>query len=193
MDNLIIFVEGENDELFFEKIILKLFSLKKEYNQKEDKIKIVKYQQKGKKKFLQYLNFINKYNINYIFISDFDSRKCITSRKQEKIKKYYREGYDKLESDNIFIVKNEIESWFLAGVDNKQKIFRNINVPKDTEKTSKNYLEQFLKKTQFNSRVDFFIEVSEHYNYGLAMQRNESFRYFLEKLELNEIISFTIV
>ena len=108
MDNLIIFVEGENDELFFEKIILKLFSLKKEYNQKEDKIKIVKYQQKGKKKFLQYLNFINKYNINYIFISDFDSRKCITSRKQEKIKKYYREEYDKLESDNIFIVKNEI-------------------------------------------------------------------------------------
>ena len=150
MDNLIIFVEGENDKLFFEKIILKLFSLKEEYNQKEDKIKIVKYQEKGKKKFLQHLNFINKHNIHYIFISDFDSRKCITSRKQEKIKKYYREGYDKLESDNIFIVKNEIESWFLAGVDNKQKIFRNINVPKDTEKTSKNCLEQLLKKTQFN-------------------------------------------
>ena len=88
MDNLIIFVEGENDKLFFEKIILKLFSLKEEYNQKEDKIKIVKYQEKGKKKFLQYLNFINKHNIHYIFISDFDSRKCITSRKQEKIKKY---------------------------------------------------------------------------------------------------------
>lgn len=180
MNNLTIFVEGEDDVLFFNKNILKLFHQKGGY----DEINVVKYQETGTKRFLQHLQFINRFDGNYIFISDFDFRPCITSKKNDRIKEFTRENFDKLDDNKIFIVKNEIESWFLAGVDNTQPIFRNIDVPKDTEKTSKDYLERMLKKTKFDSRVDFFIEVSNYFNYDLAMQRNDSFRYFLKKLEL---------
>lgn len=179
MDNLTIFVEGEDDILFFKRNILKLFYKKEEYN-----INVVAYQETGKKRFLQHLQTINRLGGNYIFISDFDFRPCITSKKNDRIKEFTRENFDKLDANKIFIVKNEIESWFLAGVDNNQPIFRNIDVPNDTEKTSKDYLERLLKKTKFDSRVDFFIEVSNYFNYDLAMQRNDSFRYFLKKLEL---------
>ena len=83
----------------------------------------------------------------------------------------------------IFIVKDEIESWFLSGMNTDLEIFDEFNIPDDTEGITKEMFNEMMNNSHFNSRIDLMIEISKSYDFDLATKRNNSFKYFLEKLE----------
>lgn len=125
---------------------------------------------------------MDAHNHKYILLGDYDSSDiCITSKKNDLIKKF-----TSLNPDSIFIVKDEIESWFISGIDTDLDEFKEFTCPEDTEQVTKEIFNDMWHNSHFDSKIDFMIEISKSFDFNLAMKRNASFKYFIEKL--NRII-----
>jgi len=176
---LYIFVEGYDDELFFKHIIIT--KVKNLENYKNAEIKIIQYAQKPNNYIINYIKSIKSMNhTDYIFVADMDNETCITQKKQETIKKYE----NNVDFDKIIIVKKEIESWYLAGLDNNS--LNKLKIKENFDKTDNIGKGKFnnLKPSKFISLSDFKEEILKHFNIDVAKQKNSSFNYFAKKYNL---------
>lgn len=177
MNELRIFVEGNDDKRFIENIIFPYI-----LNQKPFVVYALTYAQETPVFTDKTIQTLVAKNHNYILLGDYDlSGICITLKKEELVNKF-----NHLNPDLTFIVKDEIESWFLSGVNTDLDEFREFNVPDNTETVTKEMFNDMVQKSHFKSRIDFMIEISKKFDFDLATQRNPSFKYFIEKL--NKII-----
>ncbi|ACM22224.1 MULTISPECIES: DUF4276 family protein [Thermotoga] len=167
---LIIFVEGNDDERFFERIVVPV--LKKKF----DSVKLVKYAQMKKERLESYIRSITSAGWDYIYVTDMDDSPCVTARKQQ-IQNYL----PNIDPKRVVVVIREIESWYLAGL-NKDKS-RDLKIKERKLKNTEN-----ITKEQFNrlipekySRINFMIELLENFSIETAKQKNRSFKYFVEK------------
>ncbi len=110
-----------------------------------------------------------------LYIHDFNSAKCITEKVDDILKRF---SY--LVQDEVIIVKQEIESWYIAGLDEnennrlKMRNFRNTNdITKEVFNTN--------IPQRFDSRIDFMNEILKNYSIECAKNKNESFKYFVNK------------
>ncbi|MCK5177827.1 MAG: hypothetical protein KAQ92_08945 [Candidatus Aenigmarchaeota archaeon] len=116
---LYIWVEGNDDVRFFEKIIKPIFE------KKYDSIKIIKCAGKTKEHTNNYIKSIESMKDDYIFVRDINSSPCVTIKK-EKTQKIFK----KVDKNKIIVVVREIESWYLAGIsDENLKKFKMNNPP----------------------------------------------------------------
>lgn len=102
---------------------------------------------------------------------------CISSRKEKR-----HDEYPSLPLDRIIIVKEEIESWFLAGISNSLNEFKEIEMPINTEHISKEDFDKMIENSKYDSKISFLKEVSKNYDMDLAIGRNDSLRYFIDKI-----------
>ena len=105
MNNIRIFIEGKDDQRFIDNILTP-------YILSFSKIRIfpISYAQKSFNNVDKNIQKVTANNQSYILLGDYDSSDdCITLKKQDLIKKYKHP-----DSDFIFIVKDEIESWFIS-------------------------------------------------------------------------------
>lgn len=166
--SLFILVEGNDDErLFREKIAPKL-------EERYDYVKLLKWASLKKDYLKKYMASIRSMGAAYIFIRDNDFSTCITDRKG-KIKGKY--GF--LDERRIFIVVQEIEGWYLAGLNHAASKKLKIKNFKNTSKISKEMFEKNLPKN-FSSRIDFMREIIKYFSFETARIKNESFNYFYE-------------
>ena len=168
---LFIFLEGDDDERFFDRLISPL------YKQIYDDIQPWKYSQDPEEKVNNLLNSINSMPYaDYIFVADMDESPCVTAKK-ERIKSQFK----KLSMDRILIVCREIESWYLAGLNDdsrrKIKIRRRFN---NTDSISKEQFNRMMPNT-FVSRIDFMQEIMMLFDRETALTKNTSFGYFMQK------------
>ncbi len=201
---LYIFVEGLDDEIFIKGIFGKDIKYKyrpiyQQYTQlpkknyDEDVIRIMNSIDSGKLK-----------NSDYIYLVDFDSKNtvninkawCVTSLKDklsEKIKEIKREIIKKeqlmkrvtikdigllIDSKKIFVVKEEIESWYLSGISDYKK--RKWEFPKNIEETTKEkHFDVHIPKEK--TRKEFQFEIIDNYSLKKAINCNESLKYFVVK------------
>ena len=119
-----------------------------------------------------------KANQDYVLLSDLDSHTypCITSRKDKRIE----ELDDEITSDKIVIVVEELESWCLAGIDTHIDEYSEFVIPESTDGITKEDFDEILSNTSFNKNK-LFNYLSFNFNVDLAIERNESFKYFLKK------------
>lgn len=164
---LFILLEGDDDERFFENIINRIMIIK--YNH----IKIWKYAHIKKDKIKQFIRSIDAMKAEYIFVADFNSEVCIAKKKYK-----INECNNVINNKNIIIVKKEIESWYLAGIDDI--LTKRFKI--DYENTDK------INKEQFNSlipknynRIDFMLEIIKRFDLQKAIERNNSLQYFINK------------
>jgi len=117
---------------------------------------------------------------DYIFVADINSVPCVTELKQELTR-----SYKNLDEDRVVAVIKEIESWYLAGLDDTHA--ESLNLPKFTT-TNDVTKEQFnpLIAKRFNSRIDFMQELLKRFSMTIAERKNSSFSYFVEKYKLRE-------
>ncbi len=166
---LFIFVEGNDDENFFEHIIIPKLSKKFLY------VKIYKYSQKQKKKLKNFIRSIKSMGADYIFLTDINNSPRVSDKKFRVIREI-----GNISEDNIVVVVKEIESWYLAGV--KAEDCHSLGIPfiRVTDEVTK---EQFNKLIpgKFDSRIDFMMEILKVYSHEEATRRNKSFKYFYEK------------
>lgn len=169
MCKMFVYVEGAHDKIFVDNILSIYFS---EHNL--PKIISIPYAQKPRNEMNKDIKSKSKHN--YLFLSDLDIDKfpCITSRKENRIN-----TYEDLESSKIIIVKAEIESWYLAGVDNSLSPFKNFDIPDNTESVTKEEFDSMIGEC---SKLDMLMEISKCYDFKLARERNSSFNYFINKI-----------
>lgn len=173
MNNLFIFIEGKHDKIFVD------YVLSDYLREKSVSVHPIPYAKKSQSVINR---DIKSKSDTYLFLSDLDSNQtpCITSKKEVRTNKFTN-----LDLDKIIIVKEEIESWFLAGIDSKINQFKNFMVPDNTDSITKENFDDMLKENSIENKNSFLIEVGKNFNIKLATQRNTSFKYFLNKI--NEI------
>jgi len=170
-----IFVEGINDARFFDWIISRYYQVfPVPYQQKKNRI-VCKYIEEAK----------SKEDHDYVFLADMDSHSysCVESKINKR-----KDEYDALDDDDrIIIVREEIESWYIAGIcDNCPNDIKIISIPTNTENFTKEDFEKIIPSRFENSDIDFMIEIGKCFDLELAKSRNDSFSRLIKKLdELN--------
>ena len=166
---LFLLVEGNDDERFFENVI------KPEFEEIYDYVKIYKYAEEKDEKTDNFIKSINSMQADYIFFVDFDNFPCITARK-ERIKQKHKN----IDPDKIIVVVEEIESWYLAGLNSSAYNQLKIKKQNLTDNISKEKFNSLIPKN-FASRTDFMIEILKFFSLEEATRKNKSFNYFIEK------------
>lgn len=165
---LFIFIEGDDDERFFNRIILPMFE------NKYDKVQLWKYAQKKNEIIFQFLKSIQAMNADYIFVTDNNGSPCITDRKQK-----IETDFQNIDKNKILVVVREIESWYLAGIDDGSSKKFGIKSFSNTERINKVAFND-LKPKKFSSRIDFMSEILKLFCIDTAKCKNGSFSYFVE-------------
>lgn len=166
---LFIWVEGPDDKRFFEKIIEP--KLKENYNLVETR----EYSKLKKEKIKNFFKSIRAMGADYIFAADINNTPCVTLKKQ-----VIQNKLRKINKESIIVVIKEIESWYLAGIDNVESKRLKIHSYDNTDTITK---EQFndLIPDKFDSRIDFMLEILKIFSIETAKQKNKSFCYFIKK------------
>lgn len=167
---LFLFLEGNDDEIFFTHLLIDKF------NELYNEVQIWKYAEKTKTKRKQFIRTISNVNEwDYICFGDFNSAKCITQAKERICTKF-----QELDKEKILVVVVEIESWYLAGVNNS--FLREIGAKiKDRASITMNkeYFERLIPEKM--PKAIFQQKILENYDMKLAAKNNESFKYFIKK------------
>ena len=113
---------------------------------------------------------------DYICVGDIDDVPCVTSKKEKLTDDFGK----KITADRIAIVIKEIESWYLAGLD--EKTSKKLGIRKKIETTDniiKEHFNQLIPKKM--PRSVFMQKILENYDVDVAEGKNGSFGYFLNK------------
>ncbi len=156
----------------FDKII------KPEFEKVYDFVEVREYAEEKSKKVCEYVKYIQSIGGEYIFVSDIDEFPCITKKKQKLV-----DIFDGIDDNRVIIVKKEIESWYLAGLDaNKCRKFKMKHF-NDTENIRK---EDFKQQVPMRcNEVMYMIEILEEYCPYTAKEQNNSFKYFVNKYNIH--------
>jgi len=165
-----ILVEGNDDE----KLVAKI---KPVFEEKYESVQIWKYAQEPHKRTRGFLNSINSMRSDYFFLRDINQSICITARKEE-VGVTYGEMID---LNKIIVVITEIESWYLAGLDNKNCEDFGLEALDKTDGITKEQFNALIPKA-FDSRIDFMQEILKRFSIETAKEKNTSFDYFISKI-----------
>jgi len=165
---LFIWVEGDDDERFFNKI------LSPKFQKKYGTVKIIRYATMKKEKVDNFVRSIKAMGADYIYLTDINDSPCITAKKEETQSKYKN-----IDNDKMIVVIREIESWYLAGLDNKVCKQLKIDNFANTEYVTKEKFNALIPK-KFISKIDFMSEILKNFSIEIAKRKNNSFRYFVE-------------
>jgi hypothetical protein len=165
--SLYILVEGDDDELFFEKV------LKKCFNKKYDEVYIIQWRQKSKERLNNYLDNLETEEYPYIFVADF-RRICISQTKDD-----LTQTYETLGPAHIAVVRKEIESWCIAGLD--RSACERLGIPEThrTEGLGKRRFDSMMPK-RYKTVAEFMMDIFREYSIDVARTKNDSIAHLLD-------------
>jgi hypothetical protein len=167
-----VLVEGGKDSRFVRGVLRPI--LEGEY----DFVETWEYAERAPERIMDFLRSMRAMKADYLFLGDINSSPCVTAKK-EAIKNKYQQG---VELAKTIVVLREIESWYLAGVDDKDCREFGIPIIRHTENVTKEQFEN-LVPARFGSVVDFMDEILNRFHIDAAKGRNRSFSYLMDKLE----------
>ena len=113
----------------------------------------------------------------YYFVKDINSTPCISIKRDE----VHKESKKRIEIEKIIVVIKEIESWYVAGLDEKVCNELGIHYLPHTNTLTKEEFNLLIPR-DFDSRTDFMIELLKSFSIEIAKTKNTSFKYFCSKL-----------
>ena len=164
-----VFVEGGDDLRFFQSVIKP--ELEKQYRS----VHISSYKNQRKSELENLINNIHKNNMPYIFVADLDKKVCST-----ETKKFIKKQIPKIVDKQIIVVKHEIESWYVAGLEYKDASSLNVVYHTNTESITKEIFNSMITP-DVRSRNLFLIKILEKFSIATAKKHNPSFAYFCDK------------
>ncbi len=169
---LYLFVEGNDDERFFANVIVPL--LEPRYKS----VHIVKFACMKRVNVCRLIRSIHRMNDEYLLFADIDNEPGVKAKKH-----ILMERFDALDSRNIVVIIREIESWYLAGLDEAAE--RDLSLPRhlSTDSLSKEYFNSHIPR-RFVSRIAFMLEILTRFSVLVACGKNRSFRYFITRYHL---------
>ena len=162
-------LEGEDDERFLNRIV------RAELEKKYSRVKVYKYAQTTRNDLEKFVSSLKKSGTAYIFFSDMDRVACYTKKKEQIASKIAKN----VDVARIAVVKAEIESWYLAGLDHRNAESLEIWYSGNTESMTKEDFARMHEK--YSSKIDFMTDILKKFSIDIAKTRNKSFRYFCDK------------
>jgi hypothetical protein len=167
-----VLVEGPDDRELFDAVIRPI--LRRRY----DHVQVWEYAREKIERRIDYLRSIQAMHVDYLFMGDFNTSPCITKRKEDLLRCYE----PMLHASRTVVVRAEIESWYLAGMNDEDCRELRIPIIRHTDDITKEQFDR-LKPARFDSVADFMAEILKRFSIDSAMGRNRSFGYLMEKLE----------
>jgi hypothetical protein len=168
-----VLVEGRDDREFVDAVIRPM--LQKEY----DDVQVWEYAGETITRRIAYIRSIQAMNADYLFVADLDTSPCVTERKSRLVN-----GHKKtIDAERAIIVVREIESWYLAGVDDHACQEYGIPSVPHTDHVTKEQFRDIVPKRFNNVVVDFMTDILRGFRIEVAKDRNRSFGYLMDLLE----------
>lgn len=163
---LLIFCEGADDKQFFDTLV------KPQLANTYDRIRTVPYAKREREKVRAYLRNALQMDIDILFVRDLDPKPCIPAC----IESVHTAFGEALPEESIYIVVQEIESWYAAGL-SRQRSEEMLGDPlQRTDDLTKERFNNLLPEEA--SRIDFMQRLLEHFDVRRARTKNHSFEYF---------------
>lgn len=185
---LTVFCEGGSDRDFFKSIFMPHLDSKFTFD-----IEFVTYAKKPKDKIQKYLKTVIKREASgtgkYLILSDTDHNNYPNKSLDEIIelrrKSLLRKGFSTRELVNWIII--EIESWYLAGLDDD--ICNELNLPRDvnTNEITKEVFTKYAEKIKTTNK-ELMLIILEKYLLRVGITKNESLNQFVKMLIQENII-----
>jgi hypothetical protein len=169
---LFLFVEGNDDRRFFSRIVVPLFE------GKYASVEVISYASMKTEKVCRFVRSIRDMGYDFLLFADIDEVRNVKGKKA-----LLRERFCTLTDDRIVVIIKEIESWYLAGLDDhaqKRLHLRNYRV---TDHITKEIFNAMIPR-EYTSRIAFMVEVLNRYSLHEAEERNRSFSYFITHYHL---------
>jgi hypothetical protein len=167
---LYLLVEGDDDVRFVERIVIPKLSSRYDY------VQAWKFAQKKKEKVNAFLRTIKSMGADYLLLGDLNAYPCFPKKKEALL-----QAFTELENRQALVVAKEIESWYLAGLEDDNPL--GVQAPTDTSGLTREQFNHTMPKG-LDSRIAYMIEVLKHFDIRTATTRNPSFLYFAQRCGL---------
>jgi hypothetical protein len=171
-----IFVEGRDDRRFASSVLLPLVA------QRYDDVDTWEYAQEPPKKVIEFLRALRSMQADCLLLADIDNSPCVPAKKGILVEKFRQA----LEPADAIVVAREIESWYLAGVDDQACREFGIASPAHTDDLTKEQFRSLMPKRFNDSVADFMTTILTGFRVELARAKNRSFAYLVGRLEAME-------
>ena len=161
-------VEGNDDARFVRSVLVP------EFTRFYDHVEIWRYSQAKALKRAQFLQSLLAMGADYILLCDIDEFPCVTSKKESM-----RSGLPALSDDRIAVVVKEIESWYLAGLDEEGCQALDISPVSRPDEVVKEAFDDLVGGKA--NHTDMMVEILKRYDISQARRRSPSFGYFARK------------
>jgi hypothetical protein len=110
----------------------------------------------------------------YIIVTDIDFEKSVPAKKSIILSRFSEADFQ-----HIMVIIQEIESWYLAGIDDNGAKALGIHVPARTDFVTKEHFIGLIPR-YYPSKIAFMIEILKHFSLSVAVEKNKSFRFFID-------------
>lgn len=163
---LLIFCEGADDEQFFESVV------KPQLGNTYDRIRTVPYTRREQEKVRAYLRNALQMDIDILFVRDLDLKPCVPAC----VESVHAAFGEVLPEESIYVVVQEIESWYAAGLSRQQSEELLGRPLQRTDELTKERFNTLLPENA--SRIDFMLTLLGRFDISHARKKNHSFEYF---------------
>lgn len=159
-------VEGPDDTRFFNTIV------KPELAGAFDDIRVIEYATKTREYRRNLIRSAVSMGASHFVVGDFDSAPCISDRKEKLLQRCPGAS-----EEQAVVVIEEIESWYLAGLDASACGEMQLPHRPVTNSVTKEQFNEMIPAA-FRPRIDFLQEILKRYSVETALRQNHSFSYF---------------
>jgi hypothetical protein len=163
---LFIFVEGNDDHRFFSRVIRPF--LEDRYSS----VEIIMYASMRTVNVCRFFRSITAMSHDFILCADIDQERSVRGKKGE-----LKTRFCTLPDEHIVVIIQEIESWYLAGLDEKAQKRYSLHPYHSTNQITKEIFNQMIPR-YYTSRITFMADILSHFDIEVATEKNRSFRYF---------------
>ena len=174
---LYLFVEGPSDRRLITEIVKPI--LEERLSEQEGTVIVSEYARMQKVEMNNLLTTIKASGDDYLLFADRDSATCVTAKKEG-----LQEKFSRLDAQKVIIVARLIEGWYFAGLNATSARTLKIVVPEKTDKLTKAEFNAAIPGN-FKSGTDFMREILKYFDIETAKRKNKSFRYFVDKYQLD--------
>jgi hypothetical protein len=163
---LFIFVEGNDDQRFFAKVIRPVLA------SRYASVEIVMYACMKREKTCRFIRSVLSMGHDFIMVADIDQEPDVWAKKE-----VIQHRFCAIERNHIVVIIMEIESWYMAGLDNRTAKSLGARPIRHTDHLTKELFNRRIPR-RYHSRIAFMQDILENFSPETAMEKNRSFRYF---------------
>jgi hypothetical protein len=134
-------------------------------------------------KVCRYIKGLMAMRYDFILVADIDQESTVHLKKQVLMARFCN-----LHPDRAMVIVKEIESWYLAGLDDHASAVIGVRRLQHTDFLTKEHFNRWMPR-QYSSRIAFMVECLQHFSIPVAMEKNRSFQYFMRHYHLTKYVS----